>query len=308
MRVLITGGTGFIGSHLADRALQEGWQVCVYDKARETFRGEQKDIRYIYGDLYKEGVPPQALSGRDVVFHLACTTIHETSNQDPVFDIESNLLPAVKLFQQCVRAGVRKVVFLSSGGTVYGIPRELPVRETHPTEPICSYGIHKLAIEKYLSFFHRFHGLDHVALRPSNPYGERQNFNRSQGALTVFLSKLARHEPITIWGDGSVVRDHFYVGDLVQACLDAAVKDTEQRILNVGSGTGFSLNQLVERIEAVLGVKARVVRRPDAARRFDVPALVLDVSEAKRELSWEPRVSLEEGIARTWRWILGVVS
>lgn len=308
MRVLITGGAGFIGSHLADRALEEGWQVCVYDKARETFRDEQKGIRYIYGDLHKEGVPHEALSDQDVVFHLACTTIHETSNQNPVFDIDSNLLPAVKLLQQCVRAGVRKVVFLSSGGTVYGIPRELPVRETHPTEPICSYGIHKLAIEKYLSLFHRLHGLDYLALRPSNPYGERQNFSKPQGAVTAFLSKLARGEPITIWGDGTVIRDHFYVSDLVQACLDAAVKDTERRVLNVGGGTGLSLNELVKKIEAVLGVKATVYRNRDAAREFDVPELVLDVSEAKRELSWEPRVSLEEGIARTWQWILRVAS
>lgn len=308
MRVLITGGNGFIGSHLVDRAVAEGWQVCVYDEVDERFRGKQQGVQYVYGDLLNHGVPQEALRDVDVVFHLVCTTIHQTSNADPIFDLQSNLVPTVRLLQQCVEAGVNRFVFVSSGGTVYGIPQKLPVSESHPTHPICSYGIHKLAIEKYLGMFFHLYGLEYLALRPSNPYGERQDFRQDQGAVTVFLGNIARREPITIWGDGRIVRDYFYVGDLTDACIAAATTNVERPILNVGSGVGLSLNQLVSEIEAVLGVEAEVNRNSAAARPFDVPTLILDISEAKRTLSWEPAVSLNEGILRTWEWIHSVLN
>jgi len=144
-------------------------------------------------------------------------------------------------------------------------------------------------------------------LRPSNPYGERQDFRKKQGAVSVFLGNIARNEPITIWGDGEIVRDYFHVEDLAQACVDAATTDVQRRILNIGSGTGTSLNELVSRIEAVLGVRAKVNRNPASARPFDVPELRLDISEAKQVLSWKPKVSLDQGILRTWRWVLSVL-
>lgn len=307
MRVLITGGNGFIGSHLVDRALGEGWEVRVHDIADERFRSRKKGVDYLLGDFQTEGVPHEMVADVDVVFHLACTTIHQSSNDNPIYDIESNLVETVRLLQRCVEAKVTKFVFLSSGGTVYGIPLELPIKESHPANPICSYGIHKLAIEKYLGMFRHLYGLDYVVLRPSNPYGERQDFRKKQGAVSVFLGNIARNEPITIWGDGEIVRDYFHVEDLAQACVDAATTDVQRRILNIGSGTGTSLNELVSRIEAVLGVRAKVNRNPASARPFDVPELRLDISEAKQVLSWKPKVSLDQGILRTWRWVLSVL-
>lgn len=307
MRVLITGGNGFIGSHLVDRALGEGWEVSVYDRADERFRDRQKGVEYFLGDFQEEGVPDELLADVAVVFHLACTTIHQTSNEDPIFDIESNLVGTIRLLQRCVEAKVGKFVFLSSGGAIYGIPWKLPAKESHPTNPICSYGIHKLAIEKYLGMFHHLYGLDYVVLRPSNPYGERQDFRQKQGAVTVFLANIARGEPITIWGDGEVVRDYFHVDDLTQACVDAATMDVQRRTINIGSGIGVSLNELVNRIEAVLGVRAEVNRDSASARTFDMHELTLDISEARSVLSWAPKVSLEEGISRTWRWVLSVL-
>ena len=305
MRVLITGGNGFIGSHLVDRALEKGWKVRVCDIVEEKFRNRKKGVDYLLSDFQTEGAQREMLADVDVIFHLACTTIPQTSNENLIYDIEFNLMGTVRLLQRCVEAKVRKFVFLSSGGTVYGIPRELPIKESHPANPICSYGIHKLAIEKYLGMFNRLYGLDYVVLRPSNPYGERQDFQNKQGAVSVFLSNIAHNEPITIWGDGEIVRDYFHVEDLVQACVDAATTDVQRRILNIGSGTGISLNELVSRIEAVLKVRAKVNRK--AARPFDVPELRLDISEAKQALLWEPKVSLDEGILRTWRWILSVL-
>ncbi len=307
MRVLITGGNGFIGSHLLDRALGEGWQVRIHDIADERFRSRQTGVDYLLGDFQTERAQHEMVADVDVVFHLACTTIHQTSNENPIYDIESNLVGTVRLLQHCVEANVKKIVFLSSGGTVYGIPRELPIKESHPTNPICSYGIHKLAIEKYLGMFHHLYGLEYVVLRPSNPYGERQDFRNKQGAVTVFLGNIARNEPITIWGDGEIVRDYFHVEDLAQACVDAATTDVQRRILNIGSGTGISLNELVGRIEAVLGVRAKVDRDSASARPFDVPELRLDISQARQVLSWQPKVSLDQGILRTWRWVLSVL-
>jgi UDP-glucose 4-epimerase len=308
MRVLITGGNGFIGSHLVDHALLAGWDVCVYDVAREKYRDQRDNVEYLYGDLYINGLPQEALRDVDVVFHLACTTIHKTSNDDPVFDIQSNLVSTVKLLQQCVRARVNRFVFLSSGGTVYGIPQALPVSESHPTDPICSYGIHKLAIEKYLGLFHHLHGLDYVVLRPSNPYGERQDFRGEQGAVAVFLGKIALGKPISIWGDGEIVRDYFHVDDLARACMGAATQRVKRRVLNISSGVGFSLNALVDKIEAVLGVKAEVHRNSTSARPFDVSELYLDRSEAEKVLSWRPQVTLEQGITRTWLWVQSIVA
>jgi len=307
MRVLITGGNGFIGSHLVDQTLRAGWDVSVYDKDEERFRPRQEHVQYLRGNLYTDGVPQEALRDLDVLYHLACSTIHKTSNEDPVFDIQSNLVSTVKLLQQCVEARVKRFVFLSSGGTVYGIPEDLPVSEAHVTNPICSYGIHKLAIEKYLDMFCRLYGLDYVVLRPSNPYGERQDYGQEQGAVTVFLGKIALGEPITIWGDGGTVRDYFHVEDLARACISAATKKVDQRILNVSSGVGLSLNQLVSRIEAVLGLEAHVERNSIGARPFDVPTLYLDSSEAERVLSWRPEVSLDDGIIRTWLWVQSIV-
>jgi UDP-glucose 4-epimerase len=205
------------------------------------------------------------------------------------------------LLEEAVRAGVRKVVFVSSGGTVYGRPQYVPIDEAHPTDPISSYGIAKLAIEKYLHLFHTLHGLDYAILRPSNPFGERQRVQASQGAVAVFLGKVLKGEPVDIWGDGSVVRDYIYIGDLIAALLAAQRYTGAMRIFNVGSGAGLSLNQLLDGIAQVTGRKAE--RRYLDARAFDVPANVLAVDRARQELGWTPATAFLDGLARTAAWM-----
>jgi UDP-glucose 4-epimerase len=301
MRAVVVGGNGFIGSHLVDTLLADGWQVVVYDRAPERYRPPLAGVEYVLEDLGNTGLLASVLPRADVVFHLASTTIPKSSNDAPVFDIQSNLIHTVRLLEVCVRSHVGRVVFFSSGGTVYGVPQSLPVDEEHPTNPICAHGIVKLAIEKYLHLFKHLYGLSYVILRPSNPYGQRQNPAGNQGAVSVFLGHIAQGLPITIWGDGEVTRDFFHITDLAEACLLAATSETISSVFNVGSGKGMSLNQLLKIIEPVVQRPFRVVQLP--ARPFDVSKVILDIRRARAELNWVPKVSLEEGIPDTWDWV-----
>ena len=301
MKTVILGGNGFIGSHLVDALLARKWKVVVYDRYPERYRPPIEKVEYVLGDIGNKHLLASSLSQVDVVFHLASTTIPQSSNESPTFDIMTNLVESVQLLETCVKYQVGKVVFLSSGGTTYGVPHSIPVTEEHPTNPVSSYGIVKLAIEKYLLLFHHLHGLSYVILRPANPYGPRQNPLGGQGAVVAFLACIARGLPVTIWGDGESVRDYFHVSDLVEACVLAATSTPNKAVLNIGSGQGVSLNQLLERIQEVIETPFQVIRLP--SRPFDVPKLILDVRAARTELMWEPRVSLEEGILDTWNWI-----
>ena len=188
-------------------------------------------------------------------------------------------------------------MFASSGGTVYGAPRIVPVPETHPTQPLCSYGIHKLAIEQYLHLYHVLHGLAYCVLRLANPFGERQRSDASQGAVAVFLDLALRGEEVTVWGDGSAVRDYIYVGDVARAFCLAAAHDSPAAVFNIGSGQGHSVNELLAEIGELLG--QRVSRRYVQGRAFDVPVNVLDTTLAAQTLGWTPQASFRAGLERT---------
>jgi UDP-glucose 4-epimerase len=174
---------------------------------------------------------------------------------------------------------------------------QLPIPETHPNNPICSYGITKLTIEKYLYLFHRLHGLDYSILRIANPYGERQNPRGGLGAITVFLWKLVNDEPITIWGTGEIARDYFYISDLTSAFVKVIHGTPGSRIYNVGGGRAYSLNEILATMQGVTGKVAKVLYMP--ARKLDVSVNYLDITLAENELSWRPTVTLEQGISKT---------
>ena len=304
-RALVTGGNGFIGSHLVDVLLVAGYKVRVLDPFGRRFGPVPQDVEWMRSDINSEYAVREAVTGMDVVCHLAWTSIHETSIREPLTDITTNLEPSLRLLDECLHESVRRVVFLSSAGTVYGPAQYSPVDEKHPTDPISAYGITKLAVEKYLHLYHHLYGLDYVVLRPSVPYGPRQDPRKRQGVISVFLYRLAIGKPIEIWGDGSIVRDYFYIDDLVAAILSAAVSDTtHERVFNIGGGQGYSLNELRQVIEEVTGRRFTVEYQD--GRLFVVPALVLDTSRAAHSLHWAPKVDLAEGVARTWQWILGL--
>jgi UDP-glucose 4-epimerase len=308
---LVLGGAGFIGSHLADALAQAGHRVRAFDRPhvdslaslaqRGDFAALRGDFEIVTGDFLNAGDLEKALRGSEIVFHLISTTLPQTSNDNPAYDAETNLLGTLRLLGLCRQHAVRKVIFVSSGGTVYGIPRAVPVAESHPTQPTCAYGIHKLAIEKHLYLEHLLHGLDYCVLRPANLYGERQRPDAALGAVTVFLDRALRGEPIRIWGDGSIVRDYVYVRDAVGALLAAMAYAGEEKVFNVGSGAGTSLNDLVKLIEGVMGRRVAVEYTP--SRAFDVPVNVLDSSLAGRLLGWSAATPLATGIRKTYEWL-----
>jgi len=304
MKALVIGGNGFIGTHLVAALKAEGIRVRVFDRYPNKFVEPDTTIEYITGDLGNHGALNEIVNGMDWVFHLAYTTLPKTSNDDPVYDVRSNLVDTIQLLQECNNFGIKKVVFVSSGGTVYGIPQTIPITENHPNDPICSYGITKLAIEKYLQLFYHLYKLDYVVLRLSNPYGPGQNPNAKQGAIGVFLGRVARGEPINIWGDGEVVRDYLYIEDAANALIKAAhyvATDNKPRIFNIGSGQGHSVNEIVNFIRSTVDIPVQVKYLP--ARDLDVPENILDIALAKKNLDWQPNIDLLDGISLSWQWI-----
>jgi UDP-glucose 4-epimerase len=303
-KILVLGGGGFIGSAICDTLLRSGHELRVFERPRvspyRTFSSNER-VEWINGDLQSAVDVKEALRGVVAVVHLVSTTLPKGSNDDAAFDVQSNVLGTLQLLNLMVSEGIRRVVFISSGGTVYGIPIELPIREDHPTNPLVSYGVTKLMIEKYLSIFEGTHGIRSVVLRVANPYGPRQRIETAQGAVGVFISKAIRDESIEIWGDGSVVRDYVYVSDVADAFRSALeLSEFRSGVFNIGSGEGHSLLDVISLIEQVLRRPIRVDFLP--ARNFDIPKNVLDIALAKSELKWSPRVKLGDGIADTIHW------
>ena len=301
MSVCIIGGNGFLGSHITDALLEAGQRVRSFDLRPEPFRAPLDGVEYVAGDVTDPEAVRTAVKGARVVIHALTTTTPKTSNEKPIFDIETNLIPVVQMLQACVAEGIERVVYLSSGGTVYGVPQVSPIPETHPTNPICSYAVVKLAVEHYLGMFTALHSLDHICLRLSNPYGPRQNPNAAQGAVAVFAANALRGDPLTIWGDGSVIRDFIDVRDAADAVRAAALGPARNITLNLGSGEGTSLNGIVTAIEAVLGRSVAVERT--TGRSFDVPRSVLDIGFTLDNLNWRPRIDLGQGIADYLAWL-----
>jgi UDP-glucose 4-epimerase len=303
--ILVTGGNGFIGSHLVNQlASHEDHRVTVFDLYPRPYDCLPMGVQFIQGNLSDTNLVRRTLvdQGIEVIYHLAWTTIHETALKNPISDIEQNLVPSVNLLEACLEAGVKRFIYLSSGGTVYGIPEMLPVREDHPTRPINAYGVTKLALEKYVQMYSYLYGMNYVIFRPSVPYGPCQNPHRRQGAVSVFIYHALRGMPVDIWGDGEVQRDYFYISDLSKALLAVLnLPLATNAVINLGGNQLITLNQLVTAIEQTLKVKIQV--RYEAGRKFDIPRLQLDTHSASELLQWQPQVSLLEGIARTVEWI-----
>jgi UDP-glucose 4-epimerase len=304
LRCLVLGGAGFIGSHLVDALVLRGHQVRIFDVPNISTHNLERSlaaVEVVSGDFNNRQDLVGAMKGMDIIFHLVGSTLPGPSNENPAYDVESNVIGTLHLLEGAVQSKIRKIIFASSGGTVYGIPRCLPIPESHPTDPRCSYGITKLAIEKYLALYETLHRLDYTILRPGNPFGERQRINNVQGAVAVFLGRTLLGQPITIWGDGSAARDYFYISDLVAAFMSVAETSPPSRIYNIGSGHAHCLNDILTVIRKVTGLNPEVKYAP--GRKLDVPMNCLDIRLAKKELGWQPEVSWEEGIERTWEWL-----
>ncbi len=303
MRVLVLGGCGFIGSHVVDLLLLEGHDVTVFDRNEERFRLALPSVEYRRGDFNDVEAISDALRGVDAVFHLVSTTFPSTASLDPQRDARENLLGTLQLIETMLEADIKRLLFLSSGGTVYGITNTVPISESEPLRPINAYGITKVAIENYLELYRRTRGLSPIVVRASNPFGPRQSHTGVQGVVATFLNRISNKEPVEVWGDGSVIRDYIYVRDLARFCVVSGTSGSDG-VYNAGSGNGTSLLDLLESMEKVVGFEFERSFKP--AQRTDVPISILDCSAAQRDFGWRAEKDFVAGLRETWAWVAGL--
>jgi UDP-glucose 4-epimerase len=300
MNALVIGGNGFIGSHLVDILLLNGHSVRVYDSVYERFRTPIPIVDYRISTLDNVSDLSEAMFGVDIIFHLASSSVPSTSNIDPISDINKNLIPSLNVLNLSVKLGIKRIVYFSSGGAVYGIPMTTPVKETHQLQPISSYGIVKATIEKYLFLYQRLYDIRPLILRPSNPYGPRQGHFMAQGVISTFLRKIKMNERITVFGNGKSSKDYIYIADLILLCYELSLSE-EVGIFNIGSGIGTSIREIIEQISKTTGKLPEIVYAE--LQSFDVNHFVLDTSKVTNILGKLPSTSLEKGISETWNWI-----
>ena len=306
MKIVVFGGGGFIGSAIVDRLLLDGHYLRIFERPRiQSYRvfSDTEMVEWITGDILSIHDINLALEGMDLVIHLVSTTLPKGSNDDPIYDVESNVVGSLKILNSMVEKNIRKIIFISSGGTVYGTPQYFPIDEKHPCEPQVSYGITKLAIEKYLSLYEKIYGIKSITLRVANPFGKRQRVETAQGAVGVFIHRAINGQPIEIWGDGSVTRDYIYIDDVAEIFSRAVNYKGSKNVFNVSRGVGTSLNELIGVIEEALNCTIEKSYLP--ARNCDVQISVLSNNLARQEMGWVPTVSLRNGIILTAEWMLG---
>lgn len=298
MKVLVLGGTGFLGSNLVHKLLQVGYEVGVYGKSSIITNRYLQDvihkIEYFQRNFQLEDHFSEILEGYDYVYHLISPSVPSLNN--PLLDINISIIPTIKLFEAAIKSQVRKVIYFSSGGTVYGIPAHIPIQENDATAPISAYGVQKLIIEKYLNYYNYIYGLQFEILRISNPFGPGQRAFSNQGIIANVLGNHFNNKTSKIWGDGEVVRDYIYVDDVIDAAIKAIHNKSEVHTLNIGSGKGLSINSVLSIMEQVLGETISKTYTP--AHKQDVPVNVLDISQAEDCLDWSPKISFENGIKK----------
>jgi len=298
------GGLGFIGSHLCRALIQEGYEVRIFDKlyaSRHLVSDIEQRVQIVEGDAERAEDVLESLEGVDVAINLIHTTVPGSSMQDPGHDLLSNVVPCTKWLARLKEMDLTRLIYISSGGTVYGVPIRNPITEDHPTDPICSYGITKLAIEKYIAMYAELSGIEYRIFRPANAYGEGQRLNIGQGVIGVFLHRAVRGETIEIWGDGTNRRDYLYVKDLVDGILKLIDHKGEGRVFNISTGIGHSLNDILRIIREKLNIPTKVEYK--TSRKFDVPINILDSTRFRDETGWEPKTDLTEGIRYVCDWL-----
>jgi UDP-glucose 4-epimerase len=305
LRCAVLGAGGFIGSNLCQALVRQGASVRAFGR-RRPFPEALHGCDWIPGDFTDPTSVAAAVSGCDVVFHLVNATTPASANVDKLADLNANVASTLRLLEACRETGVTRVIFVSSGGTVYGIPDLVPTPETAPTNPITAYGISKLAVEKYLGLYEYLYGLQYRVLRVANPFGPFQTALKNQGVIAAFLRGALAGKPIEMWGDGSVIRDYIYVGDVVEALTLAVTHEGTGRIFNIGSGEGRSLNDIASAIDCLLGEEIPVEHR--AGRPVDVPVSILDTSFAVSDLGWQPHTTFESGLLSTIEWMKSLKS
>jgi UDP-glucose 4-epimerase len=301
MKVLVTGGAGFIGSNIVDLLAEKGYDVVVVDN---LVTGKKKNVskkaKFIKADIRSKKLVKVFETERpDAVCHQAAQVCVRKSVEEPDYDAKNNIIGTINLLQCCVKTGVKKFVYASSGGARYGEPVNLPCSEEHQIKPLCPYGISKYTAEHYIRLFCDMNGIDYNIVAYGNVYGPRQDPFGEAGVIAIFMGKIKKGEKCKVFGDGEQTRDYVYVGDVAEANLLALEKSTESRNFNIGTGTETSVNQLFELIREVMGngEKEHISAVPGEVRR-----IFLDCSKAEKELGWKARTGLKEGLKKTAEW------
>ena len=298
MNILVTGGAGFIGSHIVDQFVQEGHRVSVIDDL-STGKRKQVHRKAVFYKLDVCGPKVEEVFKKErplVIVHMAAQMNVRKSTEDPVFDAEVNIFGTLRLLELAVRHGARKILFASSGGTVYGEQEAFPASESHPTQPLSPYGISKLTCEYYLEYYRHVAGLKYVALRLANIYGPRQNADGEAGVVAIFTQHMLAGEQPRINGNGLQTRDYVYVGDVVEA-VRAVFNQPVEGVFNVGTGIETTVNEIFTRLKELTNSECREIHGPE--KKGEQMRSVLDASKLEKETDWAPGVSLSEGLDET---------
>lgn len=298
MRILVMGGNGFVGKNLIKELNEFGHEIICYDLSE--YNGEGSCISVI-GGMEEFDKIREIMKGVDVVYHLISTTTPKSSVENPEYCISSNVVGTLKLLEICKSNNIKHIIFTSSGGTVYGKNITNPIDENHATDPVCTYGISKLAIEKLLHMYFELYGINYTIFRLANPYGRYQNPVSNQGAIMVFLYKAIRGDVIDIWGDGTVTRDYIFIDDVVNAMTIPLKRLDKSGLYNIGTGIGTDINGIVSMISEVTGLKLKV--QYHECRAIDVQENILSIDKIKKELNWNPSMTLKEGVLETYQWM-----
>lgn len=301
MKILVTGGAGFIGSHLVDKLLGEGHEVMVIDNLSSGSEQHiNKKAKFYKMDIQEPDVDKIFHDNSpECIFHQAAQVDVRRSVADPVYDAKVNILGAINIMQCCIRHNVRKIIFASSGGAIYGEQVIFPAPEDHPLKPISPYGISKLAVEHYLNYYRIIYNLDFTVLRYANVFGPRQDPFGEAGVVAIFMQKMLNGERPTINGDGEQTRDFVYVGDVARANI-LAMQNRSSDIFNIGTGIETSINALYENIRMITNFKSD--KKYAEPKQGEQRRSVIDNSKAKQILQWSPEKSLMEGLMGTYEY------
>jgi len=296
MKALVTGAAGFIASHVVELYLQQGYEVVIVDDLSTGRRSNLNPAATFYEmDIRSPELATVFEKERpDIVNHHAAQMDVRRSVADPLFDADVNIRGSINVIECAKRYGVKKMVYISTGGAVFGEPEYVPCDENHPINPICQYGASKHTVEHYLYMYKVNYGLNYVVLRYPNVFGPRQDPHGEAGVVAIFTGQMLTDKQVIINGDGEQLRDYVYVGDCARANLLALTIEKAEGIYNLGSGRGTTVNQVFDALKSITGYRRDPVHGP--AKVGETRAIYLDASKARRELEWEPTVSLEDGL------------